>query len=377
MVVEYSDENWLTIGIAEAVRTLVASSYFGDKQMKFLCLARARELCRRNERSDASVIMRRIAILRQSGLVTEAQKLLDDLEIDLRTTTGFGREYGMFILSKAGIYAHLDCLDEAVRLLDTHPQANPTSSSHDRLVAYRIQLSKGRLLRYQGCFQAAHSVLEKVLLQVQSQPQMGGLIDEAFNGFVDLLVDLDPAQAQALIEQNAGHDSSRIKVSYAESLLNQKIVSEARLVFQVIVRNLHALGAMAQLRVLTGLARSYHYDWLIYRSGDAAEQAMQYWTKAIAHLQKHFPQEADGRTTAIVLFALANTRHKVGDTQGAITSMRQIHFFTRQSGHTPTFDELRTSQCWLPGLGKVFLEDILGDFESNELQTLLDATYQS
>jgi len=75
---------------------------------------------------------------------------------------------------------------------------------------------------------------------------------------VDLLVDIDPAEAQALIEQKSGDNIFRLRVSYADSLLNQKKISEVRLVFQDIVRNQHALGAMAQLRVMTGLARSHH-----------------------------------------------------------------------------------------------------------------------
>lgn len=375
MVAEYSDEDWLTIGVSEAVRTLIAGSHFDVEQRKVLCLERARNLCHRTGVPDLSVVMRRIAILRQSGLVAEAQKLLESLQLDMNTMTSCAREYGMLILSKAEIYAHLDRLEDAVQLLDTHPQASSASSTHDKLVTCRVQLSKGRFLRYQGRFQTALVVLEQVMLQVQSQPQMEGLIDEAFNGLVDLLVDTDPAKAQVLIEQKSDHKNSRVRVSYADSLLNQKKVLEARLVFQEIARNPHALGAMAQLRVLTGLARSYHYDWLVNRAGDAADQALHHWTKAIAHLREHFPQEADGRTTAIVLLALANLRHKVGDKQGALASMRQIHFFTRQSGCTPTFDELRTSQCWLPGLGKTFLEEILGDFPSDELQSLLDEAY--
>jgi len=179
MVAEYPEEDWLTISIAKAIRVLTAGSHVGSEQNKVGGLARARKLCWRTGISDAPVILRRIAVLRQSGSLAEARMLLESFTGDSNTTAGCGGDHGMLILSKTENYANLDRLDDAVRILDTYRPASSASSTYDRLMKYRIQLSKGRLLRYQGQFQAARVVFKEVLRQVQIQSQMASLIGEA------------------------------------------------------------------------------------------------------------------------------------------------------------------------------------------------------
>lgn len=212
--------------------------------------------------------------------------------------------------------------EEFNQAIDELESWNPSSpeypSAMDRVVLYHINITRGKVLRYQGCF---HSALRCLMTSLRLA-ELEDLYDEVK---CDLLCNIgdvyselnDPDSAKLLLQaelnrlhhrgDNSSAESRLLELSLAEAFMRQGLHDDAKALYLKVKAGHKVspdLTRVGKLRLSLGLARISHmrFQW---------DDALNYWTEALAIVSKFTLR--NGHTSAVILYSMSHVLTKLGD----------------------------------------------------------------
>jgi len=289
----------------EIAATLLAASRFSDSVWKMEALARAKELLKHDPDRflNAWLTYRESVLLRMSGRQTESDycleafvqsKVLPSEDKKSENTPRYNAQRGELVVSFAENLIREGKHEAAQDELNEWSPLDPDKpSTLERITARARNITLGKVLRYQGHFQAAVKLLEEVLEESRTDDCFDGTgwYRVLLSGIADLYCELGrPCDAEKLLQQELEPMAQRgtqdiatgrrLRVSLAEAFFQQNMPDQAeeilvslKAVFEAMTRPDHATRIVF-FRVLVALARVYHWQ---ARWGEA----LSYWTQAL------------------------------------------------------------------------------------------------
>ncbi|KAK6206923.1 hypothetical protein QIS74_13411 [Colletotrichum tabaci] len=239
----------------------------------------------------------------------------------------------------------LDCFqnEELSSALDVLDEWQPTrhSSPAEDVVLFRMNVLRGKILRFQGKFQEALGCLDKSRCAVEQQRDVhfdedaGDLVVET----ADTMRELDePIRAEQLLrtqlERLLHTPATRalLNLALTESLFAQQRFAEA----DQLCRDAEScrLSKMARLRLCITAAKLRHAssDW---------EGAFSWWTQALVAINKFPP--TSGHTTRLIYLSLCDVLKHQGEEELEQASRAQVVKLESLSGNAQ-------AKYWIAGL---------------------------
>ena len=315
--------------------TVLAASRFLDLQWKQRCIERAEILIAEIpiQYLHALLAYRKSVVLRMSGRVKESENVLrkfTELNSSLESNLArvrcpqYNAHFGDIIISVSeNLTVKWDLEEAKVRLLDWSPSDQESPSTLERITLIGRDITLGKILRYEGHFEAALLHLKRALDK--------GLEDDFFEGtgwyrvLISNMADVScevghPKEAEQLLQQELqpliiqGNENiatgQRMRLSLAEAFLTMQMYESS----EEMLNRLYDLHRSTDkpdhatrnrlLRVLIGLARLYHYQacW---------DRALSVWEEALS-TARSLDKDSDW-DTGLIRYSIAYLLHRKGN----------------------------------------------------------------
>ncbi|KAF8426994.1 hypothetical protein EV426DRAFT_636094 [Tirmania nivea] len=310
---------------SEIAATLLAASRFSDSAWKMEALVRARELLKHDPDRflNAWLTYRESILLRMSGRQAESvycleafvqSKVLPSEDKESEDTPRYNAQRGELIVSFAENLIREGKHEEAQNELNEWSPLDPNNpSTLERITARARDITLGKALRYQGHFQVAVKLLEKVLEESRTDDCFDGTgwYRVLLSGIADLYCELGrPCNAEMLLQQELEPMIQRGTQDIATAFFQRNLLDKAeeillslKAVFETMIRPDHATQIVF-FRVRVTLARVYHQQarW---------DEALQCWTQALGAAGRL--QMNSGFHAGIIRYSMAHVLHIRGE----------------------------------------------------------------
>lgn len=382
MILLYSSVGWPRDASDVCVRLLCAGSVYNNMTWKKRMLEKADSIAKDETLTTHSSVMlalRKVKVYRLGGEFDRSSEALRDcqdrLDNNLTAASAYKRaQSGLLAIHEAESFVHLDDHKSAIECLQTFQGQTLAQSPFEIMTRLRMWIMECRIRRYVGDLEGCEEKL-RMSLEVISENQMfSGLRLETLQELADIYVETNPQAVQNLNSEwpQHYHDSSRLQVADAESLLELGKLDLAEQRFQDLGRTLQdSTKHFCLLRINVGLARISHQRcWDDPASSWKA--GLQAWSKALAILTDRFSADGQGRTTAVVLLSSCDLASMQGEWVVAKNTMNQVHHTQRHLKNMPDLQRRYSSQYWLPGLGSRFFDRVRTSLQGQgwDLETL-------
>ena len=319
----------------ELAATLLAASRFSDSSWKMEALARAKELLKNDPDRflNAWLTYRESVLLRMSGRQAESDRCLEAFvqsnvlssrDKKSEDTPRYNAQRGELVISFAENMIREGKHKEAQNELNEwSPLDLNEPSALERIIARARNITLGKALRYQGRFQEAVELLEKVLAESQTDDCFDGTgwYRVLLSGIADLYCELGrPCDAEQLLQQELEPMTQmgtqdiatgrRLRMSLAEAFFQKNIPDKAeeillslKAVFETMTRPDYATQIVF-FRVRVALARVYHRQarW---------NEAQSYWAQALG-VSECLKMDV-GFHAGIIRYSIAHALHVQGE----------------------------------------------------------------
>jgi len=259
-------------------------------------------------------------------------------------------QLGHLTVSSAINFLQREKMKEAIDELDRWKPINPASpSTMERVVLYHINLTVGKVLRYQGHFPDALACLNGAFSQIRQDDLFNEVRHDLSCNLADVYIEMDdPISAKQLLQvelnllnnrrRGDSIESRLLKLSLAEASMRQAQYYEAEVLYseiQACHKCASDLTRVGKLRLCIGLARISHMraQWA---------DAHRYWTEALALVNKHYPLH-NGHTSAVILYSMHHVLLERGEfewSQRSLEDMKKMESAAEPGG----------CQFWIAGL---------------------------
>ena len=316
---------------------LLASSRFSNTSWKQRCLNHVKILL--HDSKDwymlAWAAHRESALLRMLGKISDSEQCLNKyvgltvlpgLDRGLEHEERWNAQRGELLVSFAeNLIQRGEFLTAKRELYDWHPLRPLTPSTLECIVLRSRDITMGKILRYEGRFQAALEYLEVLVHRSVNDEfyEETGWRRVLLSNVADLYCEMDrPADAQCLLDpelkrmndkgcQNIS-SGRRLQLSLVESFLKRSMFDKAEAYLSNLqqvygaIANPDTLSLRGIFRTQTCLARLYHLQ-----SSWAA--ALSHWEEALKVLETLRSDE--GFNSGIVRCSIAQALHNLGNHQ--------------------------------------------------------------
>lgn len=259
-------------------------------------------------------------------------------------------QLGHLTVSSAINFLQREKMKEAKDELDRWKPINSASpSTMERVVLYHINLTLGKVLRYQGHFPDALACLNGAFSRIRQDHLFNEVRHDLLCNLADVYTELnDPTSAKQLLQAELNLldnrrraeslESRLLKLSQAEASMRQAQYDEANVLYseiQACHKSASDLTRVGKLRLCIGLARISHMK---ARWADAHG----YWTEALTLVNKHYPLH-NGHTSAVILYSMHHVLLKRGELefgQRSLEGMEKMESAAEPGG----------CQFWIAGL---------------------------
>ncbi|KAH0045783.1 hypothetical protein KCU78_g175, partial [Aureobasidium melanogenum] len=248
MILVYSSVGWPRDASDVCVRLLCAGSVYNNMTWKKRMLEKADSIAKNEALTTHSSVMlalRKVKVYRLGGEFDRSSEALRDCQDlfnnNLTAASAYKRaQSGLLAIHEAERFVHLDDHKSAIECLQTFQRQTLAQSPFEIMICLRMWIMECRIRRYVGDLEGCEEKL-RMSLEVISENQMfSGLRLETLQELADIYVETNPQAVQNLNSEwpQHYHDSSRLQVADAESLLELGKLDLAEQRFQDLGRTL-------------------------------------------------------------------------------------------------------------------------------------------
>uniref|UniRef100_A0A1Y1LRL0 MalT-like TPR region domain-containing protein n=1 Tax=Photinus pyralis TaxID=7054 RepID=A0A1Y1LRL0_PHOPY len=321
------------------VSALTEASRFSGLKWKRTMITEARKILSHssNDYLELLIVQREVLLDRLSKEPATTVTLNQDLNNDRRTHAASGSA----IIQEALNHFQNEELSLALSTMNKWSPMQDPVSTLENIIIFRINILRGKILRYQGKFEDAVQSLRlsqdliKAHKEIYFDEDIGDLISE----LADTLQELgDFAHSEALLRTQLSQDNTPatkviLQLSLTECLFAQQNVAGAE-VYYADLKKCDTMTKMARLRLCIIAAKLCHVQ-------SNLTDAFAWWTEALQAINKFPP--TSGNATCIIYLSLCDVLKRQGQKDLEQSSLIELAKLQSLSSHAE-------AKYWIAGL---------------------------
>ncbi|KAF4436591.1 TPR repeat:NB-ARC [Fusarium austroafricanum] len=326
--------------LTRLVSALIEASRFSGLKWKRTMITEARKILGHTSNGylELLIAQREVLLDRLSKEPATRVTSNQDLHNDRRTHSVSGSA----VIQETLNYFQNEKLSLALNTMNKWSPMQGQVSTLENIITFRINILRGKILRYQGNFEEAIQSLRlsQDLIEAQKDIYFDEDIGDLISELADTLQELgDFAQSEALLRTQLSQDNNTpatkiiLQLSLAECLFGQQKFSGAEMYYSNL-KNCDTMTKMARLRFCITAAKLCHVQ-------SNLTDAFAWWTEALQAINK-FPLTS-GNATCIIYLSLCDVLKRQGQRDLEYSSQVELAKLQSLSSHAE-------AKYWIAGL---------------------------